>query len=712
MDRDRQPTLHEVARAYGLQTGYADNRGGRHQASRESLLAVLKALGAPVASPGDLRDALRNRRRAIAERAIEPVIVVWDGKETEWRLRLPEGTPAARIQCTLRLEEGEQRRWTLDPESLAVTDAAQADGIHFLTHKALLPAGLPHGYHRLELEFPGRGTPPRQASALVISAPERAYAPPRALGQKTWGLFLPLYALWSNRSAGVGDLGDLERLTEWTRELGGTFVATLPMLATYLDEPLEYSPYAPVSRLFWNELFIDLDSAMAMLPCPAAESTAASSKFQQAARRLREMPEVEYRQAMALKRGVLQDLARCFFSHGGENDPRFQRFLQGAPLVEDYARFRAVVERRRATWQAWPQPLRDGIIAPGDYAEETRQYHRFVQWLVHEQFAALAEKARDRGLGLYLDLPLGVYSGGFDTWKERNLFSWGVAAGAPPDDFFTHGQCWGFPPLHPEHIREDGYRHCIAYLRNHLRHAGVLRVDHVMNFHRLFWVPDGMPATEGVYMRYRPEEFYAIVCLESHRTHSLVVGENLGTVPQAVDRALARHGIYGMYAGQFQVTDNPRQAVDPVGQGVVASLNTHDAPPFAAFWHGVDLDDRVRLGLLRPSDARRERRARERVRRALTAFLEKHGSLHSQEPDDHALLMAWLAYLSTSRATIVVVNLEDLWLEVRRQNMPGTGSEQPNWKRKARYNLEAFQQLPDVIASLRTIDRLRHQGEK
>ena len=231
--------------------------------------------------------------------------------------------------------------------------------------------------------------------------------------------------------------------------------------------------------------------------------------------------------------------------------------------------------------------------------------------MIQQQVAALADKMRSGGLGLYLDLPLGVHRLGYDTWCYPDLFVSGASGGAPPDAVFTKGQDWGFPPLHPDHLRASGYQYFIAGLRSHLQRAGILRIDHVMGLHRLFWIPAGMSASSGVYVRYPADELYAVLCLESHRSRSLIVGENLGTVPARVNAAMRRHGVRGTYVVQYELQPRSDRPLAPVHRQTVASVNTHDMPPLAAFWKGSELDDLHDLGLFDETAVLREHEKRD-----------------------------------------------------------------------------------------------------
>ncbi|HJT78232.1 MAG TPA: 4-alpha-glucanotransferase, partial [Gemmataceae bacterium] len=410
---------------------------------------------------------------------------------------------------------------------------------------------------------------------------------------------------------------------------------------------------------------------------------------------------------MALKRRVLEALARLFFAEPADRLDAFRRFVAENPHAEDYARFRAAGERRRQSWWDWPQPLRDGTLTANDYDEEARRYHLYVQWLAEEQLRALAAEARQGGTGLYLDFPLGVNPAGYDVWRERSSFALGMAGGSPPDAFFTSGQNWGFPPLHPERMRQNGYRYLSACLRHHLKLAGVLRIDHVMGLHRLFWIPEGMEAKHGVYVRYPADELYALLTLEASRRGAVLVGEDLGTIPPEVRPAMGRHQVHRTYIVQYEL-DSEAGDLRPIPPGAVASINTHDMPTFAAFWQALDLADRQELGLLNAQTAAEEAEKRKVLKGHLAGALRRAGCLGAEE-DMPAVLKAILVYLARGPDQLVLANLEDLWLETQPQNMPGTWHERPNWRRKALYSFEDWSRMPAVLAVLREVNRVVHE---
>ncbi|HEY0304886.1 MAG TPA: 4-alpha-glucanotransferase, partial [Longimicrobiales bacterium] len=302
-----------------------------------------------------------------------------------------------------------------------------------------------------------------------------------------------------------------------------------------------------------------------------------------------------------------------------------------------------------------------------------------------------------------------------DVWSNPDLFVTGVSAGAPPDAFFTKGQNWGFPPLNPRVLRGQRYEYLRRVLRTQLRYAGMLRIDHVMSLHRLFFVPAGYEATDGVYVSYPQDEMYAVLTIESQRHESTIVGEDLGTVPSEVRKSMKRHGVKRMFVVQFEAgADHPPIRTPPAD--AVASLNTHDMPPFAAFWNALDVDMRLEMGLIVEDDVEKQRAHRDDVARALSAHLRHHGvlddgaldRLFSRKADTPTALGGLLELLARSPSYLTLVNLEDLWLEEEPQNVPGTSQEKPNWRRRLRYTLNELRNNPELNDMLRRV----HDGRR
>jgi 4-alpha-glucanotransferase len=259
-------------------------------------------------------------------------------------------------------------------------------------------------------------------------------------------------------------------------------------------------------------------------------------------------------------------------------------------------------------------------------------------------------------------------------------------------------------PLHPEGIRERGYRYVRAFLNHQLPVAGVLRIDHMPSFHRVFWIAPGMEASDGVYVRYPADELYAVFCLESQRHRTMLVGEDLGTVPPEVPAAMDRHNVHRMYVVQYELKTDPGTALPTPLAASAASINTHDMPPFAAYWEGRDIDERRALGLLRQEQSHDEQTARRAFRDALLSFLRAEGRIGEQS-DTQQVFRACLGHLRDGPARLLLITLEDLWQETVGQNVPSTVEECPNWRRKARLALEQFWEAPEVLEVLQEVSR-------
>jgi 4-alpha-glucanotransferase len=348
-------------------------------------------------------------------------------------------------------------------------------------------------------------------------------------------------------------------------------------------------------------------------------------------------------------------------------------------------------------------------LTKGDYSEKNRQYHLYTQWLAQEQMEHLFQKTRQDNVYLYLDVPVGVHPYSYDVWRERESFVTGVSGGAPPDPVFSNGQNWNFPPLHPLRVRYGGYRYVIDSLRHQLVQGGILRIDHMMNFHRLFWIPEGMKCRDGVYVNYKAEELYAILALESCRARSIIIGEDLGMVPPEVRPMMEKHGIFRMYVGQYElITENQ---MGQVPSQSIAGLNTHDMFPFASFWQETDIAERLNIKLIDADRAQKELEQRRTIKAAILSILKYKGMDNDIEQDAKATLEAILKLLASSPAFGLLINLEDLWLETCPQNIPGTQRPQ-NWTRKTRFLLDKFSRVPEVIDFLKQINLERKNSTR
>lgn len=706
--------LRRLTRLWGVVVEFHDGLGTLRRPSPETLLAVLAALGAPVEGLADVPDALAARRRQVGTRLLPPSAVAWEGVGPVLSMTLPAAAAAAPIAGRLTLEDGEVFALQWESEESPVLARRKIDGSEWVRRRLRLAARgtdpIPHGHHRLELEVGDH-----RGAMRIVSAPLTAHPHP----ERAWGVFLPLHALRERCGSGLGNLTLLSRLARWAGERGATAVGCLPLLAGFLDaerRPFDPSPYAPASRLFWNELWADLSLVPELPECRAARERLAAAGTVARRRTLHESEgsdRVGYGAERAWRRPVWQALADHFFTRGSESrHEQLRNLLRERPELEAYAAFRAVGDRLGTPWQEWPEPLREGDIPeevdPASDQLRSTRLHLYAQLVIHRQMAALRERTADAGTDLYLDLPLGVHASSFDVWRQRSLFARDAGAGAPPDAFFVRGQGWGFPPLSPERLRDEGPDHFRAVLAHSMSACGMLRVDHAMQLERLYWIPAGAEPTEGTYVRYPREELLATVVLESHRHRCAVVGEDLGTVSEAIRRAMDRHGLARMFVLPFELRANPFEAVQPVPEGALAGLGTHDTATFAGFWHGRDLALRRELDLLSAAKAEGLRSERQVALHALVAFLRSRGCLSRVgEPEPDQVARAALEFLAGSPASWVLINLEDLWGEEEPQNVPGTGPERANWRRRASKTLADLRTEGGLGEFLEHLDRLR-----
>jgi len=689
--------LRALARLHGIQTSYFDVQGRRTLTPENTLRALLTALGVPADTEVDCAESWHAVLQRQSSKPVEDVVVAWDGLLTHVDVTL-SGADACLPELYVVLQDG--TTLDIDTRQCRVESLGGAGPGYRERRRIWLHTGvrLPHGYHRLVCSVEGR-----HSSSLLLAAPTRCYAGETGDG-RLWGLFAPLYALRSDTDCGAGSYSELQEFCRYAAHMGGSLAGTLPLLPCHYETGGEPSPYLPLTRLLWSEFYIDIDRIPFLGNCPEAMEVLNSEELAQSRAALRQAPLIDYVSVQRLKRSALraiyQRLSSCSALQSSMDE-----FLSSRPHAARYAAFRATRDRLQVPWPQWPFPARDGDLSGGLNDVEDRRFREFEQWLAHEQMSGCVEYGRAHGTGLYLDLPVGVHPEGYDTWVFRDSFVGRAATGAPPDSVFTTGQKWGSPPLHPVTIREHHYDYVREYLEHHMRAARMLRIDHVMGLHRIFCIPEGAEPSMGAYLRYRPEEWYAILSIESHRHKTILVGEDLGLVPREVRRSMARHGLSRMFVLYYEMDGIAAGRIPSIPANCLASLNTHDMPPFAAMWQGLDISQHERVGVVKPEQAPSARVTR---RRATQSFLEILASICpgvSAAQGLDVVLRCTLGWLGAGRARYVMVNLEDLWHETTQQNMPGVGAGHPNWRQRAVCTLEEIWRSPLIG---KTLEMLQH----
>jgi 4-alpha-glucanotransferase len=519
-------------------------------------------------------------------------------------------------------------------------------------------------------------------------------------------MIVNLYTVRSASNWGIGDVGDLARLVEWTAEVGGAFVGVNPLHALR-NQGDDISPYSPVSRVFRNAIYIEVPAVPGFAESEEAARIVEAPEWRAELDALRASDEVRYEEVMAIKRRVLEVLYR-------ENaaGAEYQRYLgaQGEALAH-FATFEALADHLGSgDWRTWPEEFRDPRSAStAEFAAEHAEEIGFHQWLQFEldrQLAEAAARGKRAGLamGLYQDLAIGTSPAGADVWADPHLFVTGASIGAPPDEYSAEGQNWGLPPLDPRALREDAYRYWVRLVRASMRHAGALRIDHAIGLFRQFWIPEGAAGKDGAYVRFPVEDLLGILALEARRHGALVVGEDLGTVPPEVPPVLRRWGVLSSRVFYFEREGDefrPAAEYEPMS---LATANTHDMATLAGFWRGRDIEVKREVGVI-PSDeaAAEQREARERERQAILERLASEGVLPSaEEPESGAALRGAVhEFLSRTPAALVGVSLDDLLGEAEPVNVPGVGpSEFRAWTRKLSAGIEELARDPRVLKAL------------
>jgi 4-alpha-glucanotransferase len=529
-----------------------------------------------------------------------------------------------------------------------------------------LPEELPLGYHRL---YPRGG-----GETLLVVSPGRCFLPDDL---RTWGFAAQLYAARSRSSWGIGDLADLARLARWTRGLGGGALMVNPLTAPTPVAPIEPSPYYPSSRRYRNLLFLRMEE----LPGWEALPADARTRLTGAGTALNRDRHIDRDAIFRLKQEALEALYVGF--HGEEG---FDWFCAGeGQALTDFATYAALAERYGKDWRQWPAGYRrpdgaDVAVFRGEEAARIR-FHAWTQWLIDGQLARASREA-----AIVHDLPIGLDVAGADAWCWQDLMARDVSVGAPADEFNANGQDWGLTPFIPGRLRAAHYRPFIETIRAMLRHAGGLRIDHVMGLFRLFWIPRALGAKGGAYVRSRADELLAIVALESLRARAFIVGEDLGTVEAGVRERLAEQRMLSyrlLYFEPAPPSEFPELAL--------SSVTTHDLPTIAGLWTGADLEAQRRIGL----------EPNEEGTRGLRDKLRTLGDLPEDADADTAIEATHRA-LAKAPSRVLLATLDDAVAVPERPNVPGTVREWPNWSLALPQPLEEIEamDLPRRIAAV------------
>ncbi|MBK1665158.1 4-alpha-glucanotransferase [Rhodospirillum rubrum] len=697
--------LRVLAERAGVIDRCYDAFGSLMVASDAALKAALAALGWPAADEAQAARSLAALEAAPWAVALPPCVIHRLG-DTPAALVVPVVTTGASFgpgRWSLTPEEGSQAApatGSFDPQSLTVEEP----GPEGKTRRRLdLGLDLPIGYHRLRVE----GLGPTALETVLIVAPRRCWLPEGwedREGPRLWGVATQVHGLRSLNDWGMGDFESLAVLARLTGRQGGDLLGVSPLHALFPARPLHASPYSPNSRLFLNPLYISIPSV------PEYDHSPELATFTSDLGALQQPELIDLAVVAAGKWSALAILHQRFVTqHLGRRTPRGQAFTaflkEGGDHLEKFAIFQALSEHYKEngwSWRDWPAEFHDPAApAVAEFARDQAArvlFHQWCQFEADRQLAMVAKAAADAGqrVGLYRDLALGSDPTGADCWALRGVMAEGLSVGAPPDPWNAKGQNWGFPPFHPGHLREAAYQPFARMIRANMRDAGALRMDHVLGLMRLFCIPWGMEGREGFYLRMPFEDLLAILALESHRARCIVVGEDLGTVPDGF-RDLMREAAVLSYRLFFFERGHDQALTPPEAYPRLATVaaSTHDLPTLAGFWSGRDLAWKNDLDLF-PSEQARNAESmdrhndRPRIRATLAAAgtpLSDPGSF-TPPPELVPAVTAWLA---RTPSLILMLQIEDVLEMPEQANMPGTIDQHPNWRRRIPLAVEALE---------------------
>jgi 4-alpha-glucanotransferase len=711
--------LDELAARFGVEDAYRDAHKKIQKTKPQTKQLLLAAMGVPAASDAEISAALNQFERSAWERALRPAYVVSaEAGPIAVDFNVPPDTHA--IEWTLRLEEGGEKRGHAEIASLALVEEHEVDGKCFERRRLLLGEGIPWGYHWLGIDFSfGQSSTSRahsevhgrSAEALLIVTPGRCWLPSSLHeGKRAWGVSAQLYTLRSEKNWGIGDFRDLLQLVEGLKAEGAGIVGLNPLHAPFLDNPEHASPYSPASRLFLNVLYIDVTSVPELANCAEARGMIASADFQAKLGKCRSTALVDYKQVAELKLQILRVLFKHRNSGANAGQSSFETFRRerGEALERScvFHCLRHEFSRRdpdKGNWRTWPEEYRDpespAVAAFASEHQKERTFLAWMEWLADSQLKRAADAAKGMEIGLYRDMAVGADMAGVETWSNQKAVVSGAHVGAPPDIYNPAGQDWGLPPFNPHALQEEGYCGFIELIRANMRYAGALRIDHVMALQHLYWVPDGHSPTEGAYVSYPLDDLVGILALESQRNRCVVVGEDLGTVPDGFRERMAKANILSyrvLFFEQNSKTGAFRKPGD-YPQLSVAVASNHDLPTIREWWEGSDIALRERLNLFPdPQGAEEQREQRVRDRKQLLRALKQQGLLDDgAELKAEELMLLIHQYLARSSAFLVMAQIDDITAEIDPVNLPAS-VEYPNWRRKLSATLEQIFGKPEM----------------
>ncbi|MBF0328148.1 MAG: 4-alpha-glucanotransferase [Nitrospirae bacterium] len=718
--QDKEDLIKELSELCGILPEYWDMGGTRHEASIETQKAILCAMGIRPESDEVLVEEIKKRKRYPWDSFLAPVTVLScsinllsvaiylplmpgeeNGLSLSWIITNEKGNSDEGVFSGSAIVIAEERVFEDEKRFVKIVipcESAREPGYYTISVRAEHSAG-----------FPG-GQPTIKKTGRLIVAPDACYIPPKLEEGRTWGLSVNLYSIKSAQNWGVGDFGDLKELVRLSSKEGAGFVGINPLHAIPNKSPLGISPYSPVSRLFKNFIYIDMRALPGVEKCKKLKNLMVSKKFLSALNKLRSQEFINYEPVASLKFEALNVAFEYFYKNdflaGTSNGNSFKKFVRnGDRELDAFAAYMTIAEKAGCglNWQSWPEKYKTNR-SKATTAFKTKNkkrilFYKYIQWVIELQQAEIAKLAHnsEMSIGLYHDLAIGSSGGGSDDWAHQDVIAFDADVGAPPDGFNPKGQNWGFPPIRPESLVETGYEFLVQTLRRNMQHAGAIRIDHALSIFRLFWIPRGLEASAGAYVRYPSEDILKIIALESIRNKTAVIAEDLGTVGDDIKERLMNYKMlsYRLLYFERNYPDPSFRQPDAYPQMALCAVTTHDLPTLSGYWQGRDIMLRNKLGLYKDEDAMKaELLDRERTRELLLEAL-KSKDIFITETDEmtEELCLAVYEYLSKAPCKLLSVSLDDITGSRDQQNMPGVTTAYPSWMRKTLLTIDELKSI-------------------
>lgn len=729
--------LAELIAFCGIETEFNDAWGNPTTVSQQNQLALLQAQGFDTEDDDIAALQLLQRQLDFWQQPLQAVSVQREDEPLQLLLQVNLEQANSELSFILTSESGDEQHFKLTPVEGELVQVVVLDEVEYHQYQHSLSATLAAGYHQLHLAGSA-------VTQKLIITPGRCYQPEAFKQNKQWGIALQLYALRSERNWGIGDFTDLATTIKYLAAVGADFIGLNPIHALYPAMPESASPYSPSSRRWLNISYIDVTAMPGFTACARSQSLVSAPAFRAELSAQRSKDYVDYSGVMQLKLPVMKSLYQ-WFTELSKTDSKtankalakaFKQFkLDGGDSLQQLALYDALhaylyqQDSMYWGWPNWPEQYRQPQSAEvQQFAKQHKaelDFYCYLQFIAQQQLAQAQQVAKDAGmlLGLYRDLAVGVSEASTEIWANPQLYCRDASVGAPPDPLGPAGQNWGLPPMYPYQLYKQGYQPIIDLLRANMQHAGALRIDHVMALLRLWWVPKTAEnAGGGAYVYYPLMDLLGILALESQRHQAVIIGEDLGTVPDGIRELLAEYGVYS-YRVFFFETAADGGYISPAHypQQAMATLTTHDLPTLIGFWHCEDLRLGKELGLytdeaqLQGLYAQRHAN-KQRILDSLHGHAFQGESIlpaHYQRSVEHlgmdtTLNYAMQRHLAATSSQLLCLQLEDALQMTQPVNIPGTSSEYPNWRRKLSQPIEQWSQNGDILQLFTDISARRN----